>query len=177
MKISVLGIGNLLLRDEGVGVHAVTALKEGYAFRPEIGIIDGGTMGLDLLPYLQDQEKIVVIDATDFGEEPGCVRVLEGRSVYLSQRGRISVHNLGLSDLLFGLTLACDRVPEVYLVGVQPESIEMGPGLTGTLQRSMGRVLEEAVRLLDSWGIECRCHAPYSAEGTMLPGMADGRSR
>jgi hydrogenase maturation protease len=155
MKIAVLGIGNLLLGDEGVGVHSAAALRKGYTFRPEIEIIDGGTMGLDLLPYIQDHDKIIVIDAVDFGKEPGYISVLGGKPAYLSERGKISAHNLGLSDLIFGLTLVCEKLPQIYLVGVQPGSLEMRAEMTEALNNSMTSILKEALRLLDSWGIAC----------------------
>ena len=80
-RISVLGLGNILLTDEGVGVHAVNAIKKKYAFSPEIEIIDGGVMGLDLLPIFQTQDKILIIDAVDFKKAPGHVETIEGDNI------------------------------------------------------------------------------------------------
>jgi hydrogenase maturation protease len=75
-RVTVLGIGNILLSDEGVGVHVIDLLKERYLFSPEIDLIDGGTMGLDLLPLFQTRDKILIIDAVDFGKKAGHVGVL-----------------------------------------------------------------------------------------------------
>jgi len=77
LKTALLGIGNILLKDEGVGVHVVNAMKESYTFSPEVEIIDGGTLGLDLLPFVEGRERLLIIDAVNFGKAPGYIGVLE----------------------------------------------------------------------------------------------------
>ena len=81
MKTALLGIGNILLKDEGVGVHVVNAIKEGYTFSPEVEIIDGGTLGLDLLPFIEGKEGLLIIDAVNFGKDPGYIGILENEEI------------------------------------------------------------------------------------------------
>jgi hydrogenase maturation protease len=77
LEVVVLGLGNILMEDEGIGVHAVNHLEENYRFKPEIEIVDGGTSGLDLLPFFGTEKSILLIDAVNFDMAPGTVGVLE----------------------------------------------------------------------------------------------------
>ena len=78
MNITVLGIGNLLLCDDGVGVHAINKLRDEYEFPEHVKLIDGGTKGLDLLPLFENQDKVLIIDAANFKKEPGTIDTVEG---------------------------------------------------------------------------------------------------
>src|SRR3990172_3652990 len=80
-NIAVLGLGNILLTDEGVGVHAVNAISKRCVFSPPLEIVDGGTMGLDLLPLFQEKDKILIIDAVDFGKAAGLIGIIEGDAI------------------------------------------------------------------------------------------------
>lgn len=154
-KIAVLGLGNILLSDEGVGVHAVNALKNKYIFSPGIEIIDGGTMGLDLLPLFQSQDKILIIDAVDFGRMPGATGVLEGDNIPSVLNVKLSVHHIGLSDLLFTTKLMRTTPPEVCLVGMQPKSLDVGLDMTEEVRVQLDRVIQLAIQKLKEWNIEC----------------------
>ena len=81
MNVTLIGLGNLLMRDEGVGVHAVRALEEQYGLPPGLEIVDGGTSGLDLLPYIEGRDRVLVVDAVNFGKEPGYIGVLENQEI------------------------------------------------------------------------------------------------
>jgi hydrogenase maturation protease len=110
-KIALMGLGNILLRDEGVGVHVLNAIKERYTFFPPVELIDGGTLGLDLLPFFESHEKILIVDAVDFGRKPGYVEQIEGDDIPDVLLPKLSVHHIGLSDVLFAAKLM-DTKPE-----------------------------------------------------------------
>jgi hydrogenase maturation protease len=80
-RIAVLGLGNILLSDEGLGVHAAAALARYYTFSPPIDILDGGTLGLDLLPFFQARDRILIIDAVNFGKPPGYLAAFKGAEI------------------------------------------------------------------------------------------------
>ena len=153
-RISVLGIGNILLSDEGVGVHAVNAIKKRYAFTPEIEILDGGTMGLDLLPVFQTQDKIIIIDAVDFKKEPGHVGAIEGNKIPTVLNTKLSVHHIGFSDLLYAAKLTRDIPPEVYLVGIQPKSLDVSLEMTDEIRTRLDDVIDLALQKLREWDVK-----------------------
>lgn len=151
---AVLGIGNLLLRDEGVGVHAVRALGERYDFPPEVELIDGGTKGLDLLPFIEDRDDLLIVDAADFGAEPGTVKAVEGGDIKAFLDMKFSVHQIGVPDLLFAAALKGFAPSRICLVGIQPGLVETGLELTGPIKEKFGELLGAVVAKLRSWGIE-----------------------
>lgn len=129
-------------------------MKEGYRFEPEIDLIDGGTAGLDLLPIIEGYEKVLFVDAADMGRPPGTVARIEGDAMpsFLTTQG--SVHHVGLSDLLFAARMADVLPTEVCLVGVQPQSTDLGLQLTDTLKDSFVLVLGAVMDQLRRWGVQ-----------------------
>jgi hydrogenase maturation protease len=162
-RISVLGLGNILLTDEGVGVHAVNAIKKKYTFSPEIEIIDGGTMGLDLLPVFQTQDKILIIDAVDFKKEPGHVGTIEGNNIPSVLNTKLSVHHIGLSDLLFAAKLMRTTPQEVFLVGIQPKSLDVGLDMTDEIRVKLDSIIDLAIQKLKEWNVECVLQSPQKS--------------
>ena len=152
-KFSLIGLGNILMRDEGVGVHVVQALKKGYEFCDSINLLDGGTMGLDLLPYVEGMEKILFIDALDLKKEPGTITVLEDDEIPAILRPALSFHQVGLSDLLFASKFMGMKPEKITLIGIQPEKIETGLALSETLQASLERLLKTILEKLHDWGV------------------------
>lgn len=126
-----LGIGNVLLRDEGLGVLVARALAaaaerpEG-ALPPGTEVVDGGTLGLDLLPRIEDARAVVIVDAVDLGEPPGTVVLLRGAALHGALAHHVSPHQVGISDLLGAARLAGTLPERVALVGVQPAEIAIG---------------------------------------------------
>jgi hydrogenase maturation protease len=162
-RINVLGLGNILLTDEGVGVHAVNAIKQRYTFSPEIELIDGGTMGLDLLPIFQTQDKILIIDAVDFRKEPGHVGIIEGDNIPSVLNTKLSVHHIGLSDLLFAAKLTRTTPLEVCLVGIQPKSFALGLDMTDEVRVKLDSVIDLAIQRLKEWNVECVLRSPQKS--------------
>ncbi len=140
----LLGVGNILLHDEGVGVRVV----EEFARRhPElagsdgdavIDVIDGGTAGMELLDDIADRPLVVIVDAMKSGDSPpGTIRWLARDEVPLFFARKLSPHQLGLSDLLSALVMTGEFPERIFLLGIVPESIEPGIGLTETIAGKM----------------------------------------
>jgi hydrogenase maturation protease len=159
-RIVLLGLGNILLSDEGVGVHAVNAMKEQYSFSPPIDIIDGGTLGLDLLPLFQDRDRILIIDAVDFGKSAGTIGALEGDAIPSALNPRLSAHHIGVADLLVTAKLTRTVPPSVSLVGIQPKSLDVGLEMTNDIKNQFGSIIDLAVNILTQWGIACSRRHP-----------------
>lgn len=129
--VLVLGVGNVLMRDEGVGVHVAREIaRDASLFGGDVHVVDGGTLGLDLLPLIADARALVLIDAVDLRAEPGTVSVLRGDAVHGVLGGHLSAHQVGLGDLVAVGRLTGALPERVVLVGVQPAAIEVGVELT-----------------------------------------------
>lgn len=131
----VLGIGNILLRDEGVGVvvaRRIEAAREaGDMVMPaNTRVVDGGTLGLDLLPMIGDATQVVMVDAVDLKQAPGTVSVLRDEAVQAALSGHVSPHQVGVGDLVAAARLMGIMPPRLTLVGIQPGEIAIGLELT-----------------------------------------------
>jgi hydrogenase maturation protease len=152
----VIGIGNILLRDEGVGVHIVTGLaREAEDGRLDVPaatrFVDGGTLGLDLLPMIQGASILVLVDAVDLRRPPGSVAVLRGDAIEGTLAGHVSPHQVGIADLVAAARLLGVLPEAVSLVGVQPAEIEIGLDLTPAVDAAVPRAMAEVCRELVSW--------------------------
>ena len=159
-NIAVLGLGNILLKDEGVGVKVAELLKERFAFSPEVEIIDGGTLGLDLLPLIEDREKVLILDAVDFGKEPGFFASIEDDEIPSVLSAKMSVHSIGLSDVLFAAKLLGITPGKLCLIGIQPQSLDVGLDLTNCISDKIERLVDMAINKLQEWNIECASPSP-----------------
>ena len=119
--ILVLGIGNLLWADEGFGVRCVEALREGWDFAPHVQLVDGGTQGLYLLPLVQGAERLLILDAIDYGLPGGSLKLVENDEVprFLCAR-KMSLHQTGFQEVLMLAQLSGHYPKEVLLIGCQP---------------------------------------------------------
>jgi len=155
LKIGVIGVGNILLMDEGVGPKVVEILQKNYKFEPEIEIIDGGTLGLDLLPYIEKFKKILLIDIVDFHKEPGYIGILRGEEIPPYLKTKLSLHHVGVQDLLEIARLMGMMPEELVLVGIQPETIDMGLDLSDTIADKIIELISEVFKVLNLWGVRC----------------------
>ena len=131
----VLGIGNILLRDEGVGVvvaRRIAAARESgdIGMPANTRVVDGGTLGLDLLPMIGDATQVVMVDAVDLKQAPGTVSVLRDEAVQAALSGHVSPHQIGVGDLVAAARLMGIMPPRLTLVGIQPGEIAIGLELT-----------------------------------------------
>jgi hydrogenase maturation protease len=146
-KTVVLGLGNVLHADDGAGAQAIKRLREDARVPGDVSLVEGGTLGLELLPYVWDCSRLIVIDAVDVGETPGAVVKMSGEELN-SLRGKSSIHQLGVSDLLVALRMMAQRQPTVVLLGVQPESTEWSTELSPPVAASLDFLVEAAIREL-----------------------------
>jgi hydrogenase maturation protease len=153
INTAIFGIGNLLLGDEGAGIHAIRALRERYILPEGLDIVDGGTMGLDLLPYVEGVERLLIVDAIDLGAEPGTIKVLEGERVRRFLDTKFSVHQIGLPDMLFAAELKGILPPELCIVGIQPAVIETGLDMSEAVAKNFEALLDAVAGRLSKWGI------------------------
>lgn len=155
MDIGIIGVGNILMQDEGIGPKVTEFLKTKYFFDPQIEIIDGGTLGLDLLPYIEKFKKIILIDVVDFHKEPGYIKVLRGEEIPPYLKTKLSVHHVGVQDLLEVARFMEVMPEELVLVGIQPETIDLGLDLSETVAGKIHELVNEVLKILNSWGIKC----------------------
>ena len=143
----VLGLGNVLLEDDGVGAAAVTLLRDQYQFPLGVHVLDGGTLGLSLLPYLEDADALILVDAIRADGPPGSFVRLEGEDVPPAVATRLSPHQIGVADLLDGARWLGRYPKRVVLLGLVPESMELAVGLSPQVARALpgliGRIIEE----------------------------------
>ena len=158
--ITILGLGNILLQDEGVGVHAVNMFQERYTVPDYVEIVDGGTAGLDLLQYFEGRDKVLIVDAVDFKEDPGYIGVLENEAIPARFGTKTSMHHLGLLEVL-SVTRLLDSLPrELCLIGIQPKDIELSLDMTGVIWDNMNSLVERIVGKLQEWNVPCVLQSP-----------------
>jgi hydrogenase maturation protease len=144
-RILVLGVGNILLRDEGVGVRVVERLQAAYSFSPNVTLMDGGTLGIKLMEAISSSEFLIVVDAVLNGQPPGTFYRLTGEEVRKSVAFKYSLHQTDLLETLACCELVGNR-PETVVLGIEPEDFSpWSDELTPTIQ---GRVAELSKRVL-----------------------------
>lgn len=154
MTILVLGLGNLLMTDDALGSQVIEKLKSNYVFPEQVELIDGGTLGLDLLPRFEGVKRLLVIDALQMGAEPGEIFRLEGEEVPRAFANKLSVHQMGLQDLLAVAELQGHLPAQLVVWGAQAKSIEMGMELSPEVETSMLEVIRGVLQELAQWGVE-----------------------
>ena len=153
MNIAIFGIGNILLSDDGAGIHAINRLKKEYAFPEGVEIIDAGTKGLDLLPLIEKRDKVLFIDAANFKKEPGTIDIVEGDRIPAFLSAKLSVHQIGLPDMLFAAKLMEITPAEMCLIGIQPKSMETGTELSHEVETRFEPFLNTILQKLNEWGV------------------------
>lgn len=145
-KTVVAGIGNVLLKDEGIGVHVVREM--GRMNLPDsVQLVDVGTSTIDLLSYIEDAEKLIIVDALEGGEEPGTIYRFTPDELILKEETRGSAHQLGPMDTL-RMAKKLGRQPSTVIIGVEPEAINWGMDLSPHLGRRMTQIVKAVMREL-----------------------------
>lgn len=152
-RVVVLGIGNTILGDEGVGVHAALALQRAFELPDWVQVIDGGTAGMELLDPLADLDLLVVLDAVAAPQPPGSLLTLRGAEVPRFFRSKLSPHQVSICDVLASLEFAGAAPRELVLVGVVPERMELSMDLTPTLAAIVPSMVDAAVAALAEHGV------------------------
>jgi hydrogenase maturation protease len=156
-KLIVLGIGNTLMSDDGVGIHVVRDLQQTQARAPSpdenIEILDGGTLGYLLIDRVSDADGLVIIDAANLGAAAGTIRVIDDTGIerYLEDNPSSSVHEVGLIDLLQMMSLNDSQPRLRALVGIQPEIIDWGTEMSPAVAASIPLASQAVNRILAKW--------------------------
>lgn len=154
MRTVILGIGNIILTDEGVGVRAAEALAAAYDLPADVEMIDGGTAGMELLGPLTGVDVLVVLDAIKAGKEPGAVVTLVGTEVPVFFRSKLSPHQISICDVLAGLEFSGEAPKDLVLIGCEPESLDLGLELTPTIAAQVPEMVRLAVQELAQRGVQ-----------------------
>jgi hydrogenase maturation protease len=153
----VLGLGNILLGDEGVGVRVVERLLERYDFPEEVLVMDGGTLGLDLLPYVEDASRLVVVDAAQARKPPGTLVRLTGNEIPIFlDASKVSPHQEGLQDLLAVAALKGYLPAELVFLGVQVGTLGVSLDLSPAVAQQVEAVAEMVLAELAAWGLRAK---------------------
>ena len=150
--VLVLGIGNTLLSDEGVGVHAVRCLESGEPL-PGVQYLDGGTLSFTLAATIEDSEQLIVVDAAELGAPAGTVRCFEGEAMdaFLGSSRKRSVHEVSLLDLM-AVVLLAGRLPgRRALVGIQPHNLDWGHDPSPAVRQAIPEACAQVRCLIERW--------------------------
>ena len=153
-KITVLGIGNILFTDEGVGIRVVERLQELYEFPLNVSVIDGGVLGLSLMHFIAESDYLIVVDAIKNRGEPGSLYRLEGEDVPRRILAKNSLHQVDFLETLTSCQIL-DKVPETVILGVEPQDIEtLGIELTPIIYSKVDSLIKMALKELDRLGVD-----------------------
>ncbi len=151
----ILGVGNTLLKDEGIGIHLLNYIKElnpQWQAKDAIEMLDGGTLSFDLLASIRADQNLIVLDAINLEQAPGTVYCLRDQAMdeFLSLPGK-SVHEVSLLDL-FDMSRLVEQLPEKRaLIGIQPDTIDWGSDLTPSAQKALPEAAAQIKQLLEEW--------------------------
>lgn len=157
-SVLILGIGNVLWADEGFGVRCVERMAESWTLDGDVTLLDGGTQGLYLLPFLEAADILVVFDAVDYGLTPGALKVVENDEVpaFLGAK-KMSLHQTGFQDVIATARLMGYCPATLLLIGCQPEELEdYGGGLRAVVAAQIDPAIDIALRHLAAMGVPAR---------------------
>ena len=152
-EVTILGIGNIILRDEGFGVRVAEYLDKHYEFPDNVQIVDGGTLGIELTQYVTGTEKLLVIDSINGGAQPGTTFHFHNDDVMEHFQDKLSAHEVGIQDVLGLLTVTGHKIPDVVVIGAQPYDVEAGVELSAGMMKLLPQMVEQALSELKKWGI------------------------
>ncbi|MHB0875829.1 MAG: HyaD/HybD family hydrogenase maturation endopeptidase [Anaerolineae bacterium] len=148
----MLGLGNLLLSDEGLGVHAVRRLQPLLQGIAGVSLVDGGTLGLELLSVIEETTHLIAVDALLSGRPPGSVTILRDQEALRWETASFSAHDFGLPSVLGVARLRGWEPREVAVVGVEPATMQVGVSLSPAVGAAVESVVASVVDLLRQWG-------------------------
>lgn len=152
IPVLLLGLGNVVCTDDGAGIAAIYRLMREYDLPEGVESLDGGTLGLSLLPLVDRADQVILVDAIRAEGPPGTQVRIEGDEVAPAVYERLSPHQIGVADLLAGASLI-DRYPDrVIILGVVPDSIELGLGRTPAVEASIPELVSRVVDELTALG-------------------------
>jgi len=176
-RIVVLGVGNLLWADEGFGVRCVEALGEAWDLPPDVEVMDGGTLGLALVPGLLDATHVLLFDAVAHRGEPGSLIVARDDEVPALMGGnKMSLHQVGMNDILASLELLGHKPDHFTVVGIKPVQLaDYGGSLTEQVRGQLPAALQLGIEELRRWGVEVRERAGGPARDVVISAVSQDR--
>lgn len=153
MTTVVLGVGNTLLSDEGVGVHVVECLRREHPDLDGVEYVDGGTLSFTLAGTMAEAERLIIIDAAELRAAPGTVTLFENAAMddYLGRGKRRSVHEVSLLDLLAISQLTDSLPPRRALIGIQPQELGWGDAPSAAVAAAIPRACDMTLELIWKW--------------------------
>jgi hydrogenase maturation protease len=149
----VLGLGNTLNKDEGLGVHALQALGEKLGDLDTVEWVDGGVLGLNLMPWVEASSHLLVLDAINARKPPGTIIELSGDEIPLYTGIKLSDHQITFQEVL-GLAKIRDKFPpHLHLIGAQPVDLSIGVGLSPEIEAVIPEIVKRAEQRLSAWGL------------------------
>jgi len=174
-SLLVLGLGNLLCRDDGLGAFVAREIAGTRIIPDGVRVLDGGTLGLSLLPYLEDAEHAILIDAIQAHEPVGSLVRLEGEDVGPAVAARLSVHQVGVSDLIEAARWRGRIPPTLVLLGIVPETTDLGVGLSAPVLAAMPALVDRVCREAERLGFPLEMKAADDPDSASRGGDPAGR--
>lgn len=162
--IGILALGNLLRRDEGIGVHILHALRAQIS--EDVEMMDGGTSGLELLSFLESKKRLIILDAVNAGGSPGEVIEWGTEEVPMYATGKLSMHQMSFAEVLYWAHLTGGLPDEIVVIGIQPDSMEWGTELTEKAAAGIPAAVNKVLSCLERW----RFTAEESDQDSAQPG-------
>jgi len=161
--VTVFGLGNILMADDGLGPYVIKVLEATYVFPPDVQVLDAGTPGMELSTLLQDSGALIIVDTVRSDGDAGSVRTYRRDDVLKHPPAqRITPHDPGLKETLLVLELQGETPPEVFVIGVIPESVDYGVGLTDEVRGSVSKAVAEIIGELERLGYPAAPRVPPS---------------
>ena len=158
----VIGLGNPLMGDDGIGLAALDRLRDGWRLPPSVELIDGGTWGLTLMPSIESAGQVLLLDAVRAGREPGTLTALEGSELPRMLGLKLSPHQIDLREVLALLELRGTSPATMVCLGLEPASIEMRTGLSREVAGRLDALAASAAERLRVWGHAVHCLPAYA---------------
>lgn len=149
----LLGLGNILLGDEGIGIRALERLQAQYQLPETVQLLDGGVMGLELLTYVEDAEALLAIDAVQTGQMPGTLVRLEGEEIPATLAMKLSMHQVNFQEVLAVSHLRGKAPPRLVVWGMEPAVLEPTVALSEAIANQLDQLVQAVVTELSEWGV------------------------
>lgn len=159
----VVGLGNPIMGDDGIGLAALERLREAWEIPASVELVDGGTWGMTLLPLIESARRILFLDAIRTGQPVGSLITLLGDEIPRQVALKVSQHQIDLREVLAVAEFRGTLPPEMVAVGLEPATFELGDPMTPAVADNIDQVVQMAVDQLRAWGYDCQPRQPVEA--------------
>ena len=166
--VLVIGLGNSIMADDGLGLAALERLRQGWRLPESVRLVDGGTWGMNLLPLIEEAERIVFLDAIDAGRPVGSLVLLEREELPRLFAHKLSAHQIDLREVLAVAELRGTLPSDLVAIGLQPGRLEMSSGLSPELEGRLDELLSAVVERLERWGCACSLRPAFPESVSLM---------